>query len=202
MKLKEKAAILHYHRHRQKQFQGETPEALGWKNDASQQVRYRILAKIGDLNGCSILEPGCGYGDMLAFLDRRYEGIAYTGFDLVPEFLEAAARRYARRGNCRFFLADFFKNPLPRADYVLASGALGYRTREPDYYTRCIARFFEAADMGLGFNLLDRSMFSGHPLLTGHSREEILSFCRGLTDRVRVIRGYFEDDFTVFMYKP
>lgn len=202
MDLKEKAVIIHYHRHRQDTFDPETPRALGWKSDSSQQVRYGVLAEIADLNNASILEPGCGYADLLAFLDQRFKGVHYTGLDLVPEFLESAARKYAGRSNCQFVQGDFAKMALPRVDYVLASGALGYKTRDLTYYTRCIHRFYRTADKGVGFNMLDASAFPDHPLLTGHNREEILAFCQSLCPWVECIRGYLDDDFTIFMYKP
>ncbi|MFA8434696.1 MAG: trans-aconitate 2-methyltransferase [Marinifilaceae bacterium] len=201
MNLKEKATILHYHRHRQESFDRGTTRALGWKNDYSQQMRYEVLAGVGDLNGCSVLDPGCGYGDLLAFLDERFRDVDYTGLELMPEFLEEAARRFAQRGDCHFYLGDFSRMELPRVDYVLASGAFGYKTGDMTYYYRSIDRFYRASTKGLAFNMLDVAKFPDHPLLRGHDKEAVLTFCRTICGKVECREGYLEDDFTVFMYK-
>ncbi|TAJ12222.1 class I SAM-dependent methyltransferase [Marinilabiliaceae bacterium JC017] len=201
MNIKEKATILHYHRHREETFEKGSTRALGWKNDHSQQVRYEMLVDIGDLNGCSVLDPGCGYGDFLSYLDERFNQVDYTGLDLVPEFLEEAAHQYAKRKNCRFYLGDFSRIALPRVDYVLASGAFGYKTEDLTYVVRCIDRFYRTAEKGIAFNMLEREKFPDHPLLTGHRRDEVMAFCNTICPRVECIDGYLEDDFTVFMHK-
>lgn len=201
MNLIERATILHYHRHREAMNSKGTPRALGWKNDESQQSRYQVLSGIGNLDGCRILDPGCGYGDLLAFLNTHYKGIRYIGVEFVPEFLKVASQRYADNGNSRFYLGDFFKMVIPKCDYVLASGVFGYKTNDTGYYFNCIERFFITATRGVAFNMLDREKFFGHPLLTGHDRAKTIKFCQLLCKRTRVIKGYLEDDFTIIMEK-
>lgn len=200
MNLIERATILHYHRHREAMYSG-TPRALGWKNDESQQTRYQVLLGIGNLDGCRILDPGCGYGDLLGFLNTHCNGIRYIGVEFVPEFLKVASQRYADNGKNRFYLGDFSKMVLPECDYVLASGVFGYKTCDRGYYLRCIENFFKTATRGVAFNMLDKEKFSGHPLLTGHDRDEIIKFCQSLCNGTRVINGYLEDDFTIIMEK-
>ncbi len=121
MKLIEKATMIHFHRHRQARFAAGTVEALGWKHARSQQKRFEVLAAIGDLNGCEILDPGCGYGDLLPYLDARFERLTYRGIDLLPEFVKSAAQRFAGRIDASFVIGDFAKMELPETDYVLAS---------------------------------------------------------------------------------
>ena len=93
MKLIEKARMIHFHRHRQERFTTGTVEALGWKRAQSQHKRFEVLASIGNLDACEILDAGCGYGDLLSFLDARFDGISYRGIDLLPEFVKTAAKR-------------------------------------------------------------------------------------------------------------
>jgi SAM-dependent methyltransferase len=201
MNLIERATILHYHRHREETYTKGTTRALGWKNDDRQLVRYKVLLGIGDLNGCSILDPGCGYGDLLGFLSRDCKGVNYTGLELVPEFLEEAVQRYSHMANSHFYFGGFSRMALPRVDYVLASGALGYKTDDVTYCLRCLDRFYRTANKGVAFNMLDGAKFSGHPLLTGHDKEMVVAFCRSLCKTVEVMDDYLEDDFTVYLKK-
>jgi trans-aconitate methyltransferase len=201
MDLIEKATIVHYHRHRIAEFQHGTAESLGWRSAFSQQARYQALIGVGDLSGASVLDVGCGYGDLKAFLDKHFSGFAYLGIDQMPEFIEEAKKRYANSTRTDFFRTDFSTAELPPVDYVLASGVLGYRCNAPNFYTDMIGKLYRSAQKALAFNMLDRSLFPQHDLLVGHDRVEILAYCRTLSPRVECLHGYLEDDFTVFMYR-
>jgi SAM-dependent methyltransferase len=72
--------------------------------------------------GARILDIGCGTG---AILDHLPEGIDYEGYDLAPEYIEYAQRRYAGRG--RFFCERVSRLTIRephRFDIVLASALL------------------------------------------------------------------------------
>ena len=55
-----------------------------------------VKAKPGE----KVLDIGCGPGDILEYLPD----VKYTGFDLSPEYIEAAKKRFGNRG--RFFCND------------------------------------------------------------------------------------------------
>ena len=117
------------------------------------------------------------------------------------EFVKTAAKRFADRAKASFVIGDFSKLELPATDYVLASGAFGYKTEDIGYSFRTIGRLFETARRGIGFNMLDKGKFPDHPLLTGHHKKAVVAFCRSLSAKMKVIEGYLEDDFTVFVYR-
>ena len=175
--------------------------ALGWKGEESQVKRFEVLAMLGDLNNASVLDSGCGYGDLKAFLDQRFKAIRYIGVDLMPEFITRAREIYHAEVDTWFYEADFNLIEFPRVDFVLASGVLSYRCSIPDFYMNMIRKMYEAAAVAVGFNMLDVQIFRGHGLLVGHDVERIVDFCRSLATDVKVIRGYLEEDFTVFLFK-
>ena len=200
MNLIEKATLMHYHRHRIGEFSLAAPKALGWRDQHSQLARFAALGQIGSVQGCSVLDIGCGCGDFKAWLDGAGGVGDYIGIDLMPEFIAAAKARFAACGNAAFFQADFSSAALPQVDYVFASGALSYRCADDDYYYAMIARFYQAARLGLAFNMLDAQHFPQHKLLRGHDRAAVLAYCRTLAHRVEIINGYADDDFTLCLY--
>lgn len=201
MTLMEKATIIHYHRRRIGEYAAGTVGALGWLNHESQSQRFAALATVGDLSGSSLLDIGCGHGDLKGYLDQRFHGFSYIGIDQMPEFIQEARSLYGQRPNCYFCLADFMTQELPRADYVFASGVLSYRSEEPDCHFAMIERMYAAADQALAFNMLEVNKFPLHELLTGHDSEKVLARCRELSPEVRLVRDYLQDDFTVLMYR-
>ncbi|MDQ6965833.1 MAG: class I SAM-dependent methyltransferase [Mariprofundaceae bacterium] len=199
MTLLEKATVLHYHRHRIGEYAEDSVKALGYRGVDSQVKRFEALAGVGDLNGCSLLDVGCGHGDLKGFLDEHFHDFSYVGIDQMAEFIERARSLYGQRPSCYFCVADFSEAELPRADYVFASGVLGYRCAESGYYFTMIEKLFRAARRAFAFNMLDVESFPQHPLLVGHDADEVMAFCKGLSPDVQLVRGYLEDDFTVLM---
>lgn len=201
MNLIEKATINHYHRHRIDAFGNGAVEALGWRGVESQIRRFEALCMVGDLNGCTLLDVGCGYGDLKSYLDQRFSNFTYIGIDQMPEFINEAKERHKNCSDTHFTLTDFTAVDFPRVDFVFASGALGYRCDDPDFYGDMIRKMYDASTRGVAFNMLDAQQFPDHPLLVGHDREKIVSFCRTLSPRVTVVHDYLADDFAVFMFR-
>ena len=201
MKLLEKATIIHYHRRRIETHRAGTVEALGWREKDSQTRRFEVIEGVGDLNGRVVLDVGCGYGDLKPFLDERLSGFTYIGLDHMPEFIAEAKERFKDNPETYFYQTDFTTAVLPQVDYVIASGALVYRCDDPHFYTDMIQKMYAAATYAVAFNMLDAQKFPKHPLLVGHDRGEIVSFCKEVAHDVEVISGYLDDDFTVFLHK-
>lgn len=195
----ERAAVLHYHRHRIAEHGSGTPEALGWRHAESQRRRFEVIAQAADFSGCSVLDLGCGTGDLKAFLDERFTDLRYLGIDQMPEFIEAARLRFATQRDTDFALAHFDTTPLPQADIVVASGTLGYRCASPHWVFNTVARMYAAASQLLVFNLLDAAVFPEHPLLVGHDIDDVAAFCRKLAPCVEVVHSYASDDATIVM---
>ena len=119
----------------------------------------------------------------------------------MPEFISEAKKRYSGCPATYFYPTDFAAVEFPEVDYVIASGAFGYRCQNLDFYFEMIRKMYVAAIRAVAFNMLDSACFPEHDLLIGHNFDNVVAFCRQLTHRVKVIRGYLSDDFTVFMYK-
>ncbi|HUB88128.1 MAG TPA: class I SAM-dependent methyltransferase [Dyella sp.] len=196
MDLLEKAAILQYHRRRI----GD-PErcALGWRTPDSQRLRFEALCRVGDMSGCNVLDLGCGYGDLKPFLDRRFTEVAYLGVDHMPEFIDDARRRHGHLPRTGFVQADMLNAQFPAVDYVLASGAMSYRSNNALYPYSLIRQMWEATIRGIAFNLLDAHVFDATHVLCGQDPKAILAFCRTLDPAAELLAGYLADDFTILM---
>ncbi|MBJ6143931.1 trans-aconitate 2-methyltransferase [Hymenobacter sp. BT559] len=194
------AAILRYHRQRIREYGPGGAEALGWARSEGQQVRFQTLTQIGDLAYRSVLDAGCGYADLYPYLRARFAGVQYHGIEHMPELLAVAQARYHGAADITLSEGDFLRTPPPPADYVLASGALNYRPRNPQFIYRSIEKLFGSCRLGFGFNLLSWEPAGGGPL-AAYEPAVILAFCEQLAPRVELLEGYWEGDFTIFMYR-
>jgi trans-aconitate methyltransferase len=196
MDLRERATVVHYHRHRMAAWGAGTVEALGWSGPDSQTLRFEAIAGALDLEGRSLLDVGCGHGDLRGFLGTRFGAFSYLGLEQVPEFVAEALRRYGALPSTWFHQCDAAALELPAVDYVAASGVLSYRCASPTFHEELIGRMYAAARVALVFNVLDAARFPDHPLLRGHDVAALERFARTLSPRVDVVRGYLPDDVT------
>lgn len=192
--------VQRFHKSRIDDFGEGTTQALGWKNFYSQQARFAMLEGIGDMNDCSVLDVGCGHGDLRAYLDDKYPRMRYIGIDQMEEFLEIAVERYGDMPETSFFAGDCYTAELPRMDYVLACGSLSYHNSDSGFIYNIITKLFITCRIAFGFNLMSRVEAPGG-ILMAYNPQQILAHCQTLTSNVVLHQGYFEDDFTVWMYK-
>jgi len=197
--LTDSAAIFTYHRTMTGMHGAQSSLALGWRDKESQTVRFEALAGMADMSSCSILDAGSGYGDLLPYLLSRYSPLNYTGIEQIPEFLEEANKRYGNLQEVVFLLDNFAVMNLPQADYVLASGSLNYRSTDPDFIYRIIAKLYAACLRGFAFNLLKNIAPNG--LLVTYDCEDIMNYCRSLCHEVKLISNYAGEDFTIYMFR-
>lgn len=201
MNLIEKLTVQHFHEHRIQDFGVNSVEALGWRNKASQEKRFEVLAQIGDLSNSSVLDMGCGYGGLKLFLDEHFQDFTYVGVDQIHEFIVNASNKFSAYDKTYFVEADFSKLFFADIDYIIGSGAFGYRCERKEYYLETIIHMFQNAKKGIAFNMLDDQLFPKNELIKAHNKTEIKTFCEGLSKKVKIVDGYLKDDFTVFVWK-
>jgi SAM-dependent methyltransferase len=108
---------------------GYSPQALGW-DKGNQGVRFAaVLEALGSGFG-SLLDVGCGLGDLFGQLrDLGWRG-RYLGLDIVPEFLVEARRRFGAEG-AEFRELEIDADELDESfDVAVAIGIFNHRTRQ------------------------------------------------------------------------
>lgn len=199
MNLIDKANIFRFHNDLISQFGIGSHAALGWNETAGQQARFKVLSSIASLNGHSILDAGCGHGDLCQYLFGLYPELRYYGVEQVPAILNEALDRYSHLPNTFFFEGDFSASDLPKVDYVIASGSLNYRNSDNLYVLKMIEKLFKNSRLGLGFNLLHK-VEPPNGIIEAYNPVFITEFCRKLTPHVVLIEDYYGEDYTVFIY--
>jgi trans-aconitate methyltransferase len=160
-----------------------------------------FLAGLFDFNGKSVLDVGCGDGQLKEFLSKRYKNFSYIGVDQQPEFILFARNKYSNDEKCTFMLGDFSCVELPESDVVVASGALSYRCEDPEYYTSCIEKLFRCARSALIINMLDQSKMFPDEMIVGHDFKKVANYCRTLTVNTVAVTNYLYFDFTLMLSK-
>ncbi len=108
---------------------GYSPESLGWGVNGRQEIRFRVLADyVLRSPKSSVLDVGCGFGDLYDFLIQHGWHGQYTGIDIVPGLLEIARERH-RGLDLRELDITEASGILDRFDFVIASGVFNARLK-------------------------------------------------------------------------
>lgn len=135
---------------------GPTPQALAWRNELSQQVRFQTLLEIVDkpetFNGKTILDVGCGLGDLYKYFKAKKITVTYTGIDIVDDFINYAQKPYPE---AKFILGDYQEVKLGKFDYIFASGIFNFQLADNvAFLTKTVKKMFQNSRHGVAFNFL------------------------------------------------
>ena len=199
MKKEQRKRIVDRHRDSLKRH-GYHPNALYWSSREIQEVRFRVLAEIGIKSGDSVLDVGCGFADFKSWMKGQGRDICYTGVDLSPDLIRVAREKHPDAVLHCGELSDF-DFASASFDWVVLSGALNEQLHDDGVYAhKIISSMFELCRVGLAFNLLDARSLKAHDLRSFES-DEIVSYCSKLSPHIKVIDGYLDNDFTVYIYR-
>lgn len=128
-----------------------------WWCKAEQYSRFQELLKIAgtlkNLSGNSVLDIGCGRGDLYGYFIKKNVLVRYTGVDIMPQFIDEAKMLYRK---AEFIQSPFLEwNTAKRYDYVFASGLISTRISDNEKYMKqSISKMWELTKQGLVFNFL------------------------------------------------
>ncbi|HEU5097409.1 MAG TPA: class I SAM-dependent methyltransferase [Roseiflexaceae bacterium] len=137
---------------------GRTPQALAERADDKDLEFYQHLFERVDLSQpFSVLDIGCGMGDLIDFLQLRQASItAYLGIDLVGPFIEVCRQEYLPP--CEFQKANFISRsfaPAERFDLVVNMGVLVSRVLSYEAYVEhCIEKMISLSSKYVLFNII------------------------------------------------
>lgn len=181
---------------------GESPKALRWANYKTAAVRYRQLVADLDIKNKSILDAGCGMGDILPFLYAKAIDFEYLGVDIEPNFIDIAKKRYDGH---QFKVANPFTDDFSETfNIVLSCGAMNANI--PNWLgerKKMIAKLFKLSNEALAFSMAGNlGRQASETDNTAYAKtEDILEFCLTLTAKIIIRNHYSPHGFTIAMFK-
>ncbi len=105
---------------------GYDPRTLGW-NNGRQEIRFAAVLELLGRDFRSILDVGCGFGDLFGHLTQLGWQGDYLGVDICSDLLEEGRRRYGSQG-AKFECVDLSTEPLDfRAEVAVAIGVFNHK---------------------------------------------------------------------------
>jgi SAM-dependent methyltransferase len=188
---------------------GTTSKSVGWKDEASQLLRFQKLVEVIDAGASgeeiSVNDLGCGYGAMFKYLDAMpsVRLARYYGYDISDEMLAAAREAVASPK------ADFISSSAltEEADYSFVSGTFNVKLEASDevwaeYVKEKLLNLSSKSRKGFAFNLLStyvdwkaEQLYYADPLM-------YFDFCkRNISRYVSLLHDYPLYEWTIVVRK-
>ena len=132
----------------------------GWSSRESQTARFAALLQASKFAGGSVVDYGCGTGDLYGYLAASGLPFEYRGYDQNVDMLTIAKRRY---GEAFFSEITIDATDFESADYVFASGIFQFRDAGDPLYFQPLARnLFTLSCKALAVTLLSSERDEGN----------------------------------------
>jgi ubiquinone/menaquinone biosynthesis C-methylase UbiE len=178
---------------------GHSPQALGWGfQKGKQSLRFQILCEIGSLSNSSILDVGCGFGDLYGYLKHKKIPVKYSGIDLNKKMIEIGKIIYPQT---KFETRDILMHKITKKyDWVFASGITTFGFNY-NLVKKMLTEMLRISKKGVAINFVggvldykQKGIFYAEP-------EKIYKITRVLSNRVSIRHDYGPYEFTLYLYK-
>lgn len=123
----------------------------GWSSPQSQSDRFQALLRAAQFEGGSVIDYGCGSGDLFGYLQSSGYAFDYLGLDQNSDMIRIAKAKYGARFDVIGLDEVFFSS----ADYIFCSGVFQFRDSDnPYYYDALIRSLFRQSKRCIAFNVL------------------------------------------------
>ncbi len=184
---------------------GRDVKSLGWGTSEQQNYRFSQILHCGaDFSGKNILDIGCGFGDLFAFLKNQSISLAsYEGWDLNSDFVKEASSRFFDDGSVCFREKNILtentdENPIVKKWNIgVMLGLINFNWgKEYDstlFAQTLIERAFSLVDTALIFDFLSTHRTPNYPkedFVVYFSPDDMMDFCLKLTNNVVLLHNY------------
>ncbi len=199
--MKRKERISNYYRNNMEKGKQDY-EKLGWESKEAQDKRFDILISETEMEGKTLLDVGCGLGNLLEYIEEKGINVDYHGVDLLEEMIENAKKKNLKG---HFYCLDLFKNnPFPDKsfDIIYASGIFNLNLENNrEFLRQALQVFLRLSREYVVFNLLhykspnrEDKYFYFNPAEV----KEMLEKDFGIYD-AKIREQYLNNDFTVII---
>lgn len=178
---------------------GPTQEALGWGKKGRANLRFEVLLSEWNFDNSSLLDFGCGFGDLINYMDAKgIQSFRYTGIDINESLIEIAKSKHPHHT----FLCDNIleKRLDEKYDFIVSSGVFNHMMSDNIFFIgNCFDIFSKLAVKGFAVNFLSDKVEYKDQNLYYSSPSDILNLAYKYSNNVILKNDYMPYEFTIFV---
>lgn len=182
---------------------GYSTNSVLWGIPEKQIIRFDALTRFLDLSNSTILDIGCGFGDLSKYLRHRFQNVKYIGIDINIDLINQAKELYEDE-DTKFIIGDYGDLPDIECDFALVSGTFNVEYKESDRYKLVdsyIKKAMENSRKGISFNFLSNRVNFFEEGLSYYDPTIILDMGYKYSRNLILTNNYLPFDFTITVFK-
>lgn len=170
---------------------GVSAKGVHWNSQRTQYIRFQVITSfIEKIENSTILDVGCGFAEYVEYLKiKELTPLEYVGID-CEDFMIEESKRFKEH---QFLTCDILRDEIPKKDYLICSGTFNILKKEE--FFKAIKNCYESLQKGLIFNFLTKESFNQL------KKDEIINFCKELSNKISLSKPYLPNDMTIFLEK-
>ena len=185
----------------------DNSKVLDWESGDAQLRRFLAFTDNVELSGRSVLDVGCGCGDLSALLKKTAADADYLGVDILEKMIERARTSYP---DADFRCADIFSAEFNAEaelgrnifDISYTSGIFNLNAGNNESFLRAAVPVLAGlSGEAFVFNLLDPSSPDRDDAYFYFAPEYAVELASAYAKSVEIIQGYLTNDYTLICRK-
>jgi ubiquinone/menaquinone biosynthesis C-methylase UbiE len=181
---------------------GRNIKTVGWGSEKDQRLRFEILFRNIEPKGKTILDIGCGLGDLIPFLNEKTGGdFIYIGIDIAEKLIMDARKIYASN-NRSFYVGDIFSIKETDIDIAVLSGALSFKSAGIEKYAKnTLLKMVSLSKEVACLNFLSKYVDFELEKNQHYSPEKVFRWAKSVSSRVNLFHDYPLYEFSIQVFK-
>lgn len=185
---------------------GVDAKSLEWGQGGRQEFRFQSICNdiLADKES-SVLDIGCGFADLFAFLTARGWQGKYCGVDLCEDFVAVAREKYSSYNNFTVKLCEFTRlEQEQHFDYITMIGIhyiIFDHTDPVSYYQKNLNAAFLLCNKAIIADFMSSYVDYKANKAFHVSPEDVFSYAKTLTKRVALLHSYMPYEFCIKLFK-
>jgi len=188
--------------HEQYKTHGYSPKTLGCPK-GRQHIRFKALSRFVQ-KGARVLDFGCGFGDLLGYLNNQKIKVDYHGCDVVDDFLDLAQKK---NPDGKYFKVGIGEDLNEQFDCILSSGVFNFlyiddKARHQEEVFSTLERMFKACNGVLSIDFQSPFVDFIAPDAYHQSINELIGFVvENFGRRFQIDHSYMPYEYCIHIFK-
>ena len=182
---------------------GDNPKSLGWSGGIEKQyIRFKAHSELPIKKEDSVLDIGCGFGDLYGFLRKKNHKGDYLGLDINPNLLAVAKSKHK---NISIRKLDILEDKIDDTyDWVIASGIFNVRLKNEDnieYITGMLEKMYSLCRKGISCDFMSSYVDFEHPNAFHLAPAIAIDIAKSITEAIVLKMDYLKYEYCMHMYR-
>ena len=184
---------------------GHDVRTLGWGGGIErQQLRFDIIMESQNFISTpikTVLDVGCGFGDMGAYLNKTHPNINYTGIDINPLLIQEGLTRFP---GVNLICADVNALALEKFDLVCACGIFNFELQNCDhlnYIYEMLDKFNKLSTKVVVVDFMSTYVDFTAPGGFHMPEEKAIEFSKKISRRFVLRNDYTDFEYAIYILK-